>query len=127
MRLSVFFEIQCGPVRAVYFNKKPFAGSPEAPNSSLWPKVDVFGDRIRGYKYGHVVFEKSSSMKHAINRMTLTEPFILSTPEHPVASGLKKWKKEYNQDLLNDVEKTKELITGIKKVRRKTTMKNVKS
>ena len=65
----------------------------------MWPPVDTDGSLIRGFKCAFVVFEKASGCRAvtaALEKNATEEPLVLSTPERPVATGLKKWKREYN-------------------------------
>ena len=62
--------------------------------------MDTDGSLIRGFKCAFVVFEKASGCRAATaaleKNLSVEEPLVLSTPERPVATGLKKWKREYN-------------------------------
>ena len=65
----------------------------------MWPPVDTDGSLIRGFKCAFVVFEKASGCRAvtaALEKNATEEPLVLSTQERPVATGLKKWKREYN-------------------------------
>jgi len=89
-----------GPVKAVYFCRDLTDNLITVSDPSLWPPTDLEGANIRGYKCGFVVFEKAASMRSVLSETDLSAVHLLSSPEHPVASGLKKWKREYNARLL---------------------------
>ncbi len=93
-----------GPVQKVYLSVNASPG--------VDPLDDERADELKrylhtvrheaGFKYGYVVFEKPLSMKKAINEMDLSHPFILSTTENPIVTGLKKWKREFKSRILPD-------------------------
>jgi len=111
-------------IKAVYFCQNFTDLIVPSTNPSLWPLADVEGSKIRGFKCGFVVFEKAASMRSIWSEVDLSEPYILSAPEHPVATGLKKWKREYNSmvlcrklDLDNLAENVKTYVDQMDKAR----------
>ena len=41
-----------------------------------------------GFQFGYVVFEKPSAMNKALKEMDLSQPYIISTEEKPVVTGI---------------------------------------
>jgi len=109
-----------GKVKAVYFVKKLDDAADFTPgfeDPSVWPPVDTDGSLIRGFKCAFVVFEKASGCRAvtaALEKNATEEPLVLSTPERPVATGLKKWKREYNARLLHAKPDLDNLAENIK-------------
>jgi len=73
----------------------------------LWPTRDT-----SGFKFAYIVYEKPSSVKKALSDMDLSKPYILSDEENPILTGVKKWKREYNQSIIpeSEIEKLKASI-----------------
>lgn len=91
-----------GIVQKVYLSKKPSSSVSEANQRDyssidrfLWAKKDT-----SGFKHAYVVFEKASSLKKALSSMDLSKTYMLVDQENPVSTGVKKWKREYNQGLI---------------------------
>ena len=81
----------------------------------MWPPKDIDGSLIRGFKAGFVVFEKAAGCRAASTSLESDEDvLVLSPPEHPVATGLKKWKREYNARLLHAKPDMDNLAENIK-------------
>ena len=114
--LQRLFSDACGSVKAVYFDRHPVPTTLHhtVQDPSLWPPPDVFGAKIRGVKCAHVVFDKASSYRSALQTMDVTTTYVLSTPDHPVATGLRKWKREYNAVLLHKKQDLDNLAENIK-------------
>lgn len=85
-----------GPVNNVIFQRKP--QSSETP-------IDTTNE-LFCFKVAYVIFQKPSSIQKALN-LTSLEP--LSTEEHPIETGLKKWIKEYNSSI-TDHKKLQESV-----------------
>ncbi|KAF2886205.1 hypothetical protein ILUMI_19967 [Ignelater luminosus] len=84
-----------GPVKNVIFQNKP-------QSSETTDKTS----QVTGFKVAYVVFEKPASVQKALS-LTSLEP--LSTEDHPVETGLKKWIKEYNSSISNQEELQKSI------------------
>lgn len=78
----------CGSVQNVDIVKHPGAQTEETTSLVLPP------DTVKGFKVGFVVFKKLSSLDAALNLDSSTVK-VLSTPKHPVVTGMKKWVQEY--------------------------------
>lgn len=100
------------PVKLVrLFKDKPLLSLTIENNSdeNIWPRPDMLGRSIRGFKQAHVVFEKSTGVTNVINEVNNNPNriWLLSTSEQPVVNiGLRKWKREYNTAVIsNDAAK----------------------
>lgn len=87
--LSRIFAVN-GPIKKIYICDKASSGVTEEDqrdfdgvNRFLWPLQPSFG-----FKYAYIVFENASSVKKAMNSMDLTVPFIMSTEENPISTGM---------------------------------------
>jgi len=92
---------QNGKISKVYLSRKASSNLTEEDKRNyssiekhLWPIKDT-----SGFKFGYIVYEKEVSMKKAL-KMDLSHPFILSTEDNPVLTGAKKWKREYNEQIV---------------------------
>ena len=97
-----------GPVQNVYLEKRPnpgpcppaIAAQTEGLSRFLYPPPEI---RVGfGFKFAYIVFRSAAGMRNALKTMDLSQPRILSTPESPITTGLLKWKREYNEGILND-------------------------
>lgn len=95
-----------GDVADVLFSKKPSSdgsGKPAYPHFSHIESVE-------GFKVAYVVFSEEVSLKRAMAASSSKE-LILSTSDHRVATGLQKWRQEYNQQYVNPDELSEEIKT----------------
>merc|ERR1712001_171026 len=66
-------------------------------NRYLFPKKISMG-----FQFGYIVFEKPSAMNKALKEMDLSQPYIISTEEKPVVTGIRKWKRMHNNGIIPD-------------------------
>ncbi|KAI0211271.1 Ribosomal RNA-processing-like protein 7A [Lamellibrachia satsuma] len=81
-----------GKVEAVHLHKNPVDTPPETerpPSEFFSPHKDPSGHTV-----AYVVFKNTVSAKKAVKE---TKTRILSTPEHPISTGIAKWCKDYRQ------------------------------
>lgn len=86
---------QFGNVRSVELRDQP--GSSQHPG----PKLSSFfrPSEKQGFKVGYIVFENSPSVKAAKSHSP-SEPLVVSTGEHPVKTGVKKWIQQYKESFI---------------------------
>ncbi|KAK3090845.1 hypothetical protein FSP39_015129, partial [Pinctada imbricata] len=82
----------CGKVMHVYFHDKPNSGPPKENKSKYFP---LFPPN-KGFKVAYLVFKSPASVKKAI-QLPYDKPLILSTEEHPLQVGVKKWTHEFKE------------------------------
>ncbi|XP_067876065.1 ribosomal RNA-processing protein 7 homolog A [Heterodontus francisci] len=81
---------QCGPVTSVELREKPGPGSTsDAQKSKFFP-----GQLMQGFRVAYVVFKRAAGVKSAVSR-NLREPWVVSTSEHPLKTGVQKWIRDY--------------------------------
>ncbi|KAK6996578.1 Ribosomal RNA-processing protein 7 A [Halocaridina rubra] len=73
-----------GDIRNVYFHKKPSSDLPHIPKYPNFSKVTP----VKGFKVAYVVFTNVSGIKCAMEASS-ADVLILSTPEHPVLTGVR--------------------------------------
>ncbi|XP_078620789.1 ribosomal RNA-processing protein 7 homolog A-like [Branchiostoma floridae x Branchiostoma japonicum] len=95
---------RCGKVEAVHFCERPGGQIHTDDPSTFFPT----SQEIRTFKVAYVVFEKPSGLKKAAG-LKLSEPFVLSTRDEPVVTGMKKWCQKYTQDKPDIAELQSEL------------------
>jgi len=91
-----------GTVQKVFLSKKASSGVTDEESRDysgidrfLWPTKDT-----SGFKFAYIVYEKPSSVTKALHTMDLSQPYILSDEGNPIVTGIKKWKREYNQSII---------------------------
>ncbi|XP_075224922.1 ribosomal RNA-processing protein 7 homolog A isoform X2 [Lycorma delicatula] len=80
-----------GAVESVFIHNKPTSSAPHVENSKFF-KIHP---EIKGFKVAYIVFKNSLTVEEVMEVKSF-EPLILSTSEHPVTLGFKKWCIEYN-------------------------------
>jgi len=103
--LQRIFECN-GQVQKVFLAKKASSGLTDE-DSRDYSGVDRFlfpTKDTSGFKFAYVVYERPSSVTKALNTMDLSHPYILSDEENPIVTGIKKWKREYNQSIIPESE-----------------------
>uniref|UniRef100_UPI00398E896F ribosomal RNA-processing protein 7 homolog A n=1 Tax=Pristiophorus japonicus TaxID=55135 RepID=UPI00398E896F len=81
---------QCGPVTSVELQEKPGPGTkPETQKSKFFQ-----GQSVQGFRVAYVVFKRPSGLKCA-RSLNPQDPWVLSPREHPIATGLQKWIRDY--------------------------------
>ncbi|XP_078701188.1 ribosomal RNA-processing protein 7 homolog A-like isoform X2 [Branchiostoma floridae x Branchiostoma belcheri] len=96
---------RCGKVEAVYFCERPGGQIHTTDDTSKFFPRSL---EIRTFKVAYVVFEKPSGLRKAAG-LKLSEPFVLSTRDQPVVTGMKKWCQKYTQDRPDVAELQSEL------------------
>ncbi|XP_067830830.1 ribosomal RNA-processing protein 7 homolog A [Heptranchias perlo] len=90
---------QCGPVTSVELQEKPGPGTKsEAQQSKFFP-----GRSSQGFRVAYVVFKSPAGLKSA-GSLNLREPWVLSTSDHPVKTGLQKWIRDYRSNITDPGE-----------------------
>lgn len=98
-----------GPVENVFLQKIPSSGAPPVEISKYF--IDHPELRVgHGFKYAYIVFERPSSVQNAMKKMKVSEPRCLSTKENPIEIGLNKWRQEYRDGLITDLDGLKREI-----------------
>nr|XP_053648086.1 ribosomal RNA-processing protein 7 homolog A-like [Cherax quadricarinatus] len=93
-----------GKVQNVYFHKKPTSGPPQ---SAKYPHFSIVTP-VLGFKVAYIVFTHSSAVKKAM-AVPPSTVLVLSTKEHPVLTGVKKWHQQYNQQFISRITLNKEI------------------
>jgi len=102
--LSRLFS-NCGRVTRVYLHETPNSKAPPINESEFFKTVAD----LKGFKVGYVVFKNAGSIEKAL-RLPYDEPLILSTKEHPLQTGMKKWCAEYAESCKVDISGMQEEI-----------------
>ncbi|CAH1795248.1 unnamed protein product [Owenia fusiformis] len=89
--LKRLFTVEdCGKVEDVILQKKPSSTAKPKEESTFFRT----GELIKGFKVAYVVFRKENAVQKAI-KLPYGKPRILSTPDAPILTGMKKWCQEY--------------------------------
>ncbi|KAM9843888.1 ribosomal RNA-processing protein 7 homolog A [Aulostomus maculatus] len=68
----------------------------------------------KGFKVGYIVFQNSSSIK-VVKSHPHNASLVVSTPEHPVRTGVEKWIHQYKQSFIQP-DKLQEVVNSFMKV-----------
>ncbi|XP_048473287.1 ribosomal RNA-processing protein 7 homolog A [Rhincodon typus] len=81
---------QCGPVTSVELQEKP------GPSTKSKDQKSKFFSRplAQGFQVAYVVFKSSAAVKHAVS-LKAQKPWVLTTAQHPLRTGLQKWAEDY--------------------------------
>jgi len=95
-----------GAIQSVFLELQPNVGEPTKPSDKYFPNKSrdpyVTGN---GFKFAYVVFERASSVRKCMTNMNPDTVHVASTKQKPLLTGLKKWIKDYNEQVHNDPEK----------------------
>lgn len=84
--------------------KRAFSVAGTVKSVTFQNKIKDEDTKSSAFKYAYIVFKKTCGVENALNLKAVGP---LSTEEHPVLTGLRKWMKEYN-DKVKSVPKVKE-------------------
>jgi ribosomal RNA-processing protein 7 len=106
-----------GAVESVILQKAATSGPPPAQTDSGLNR-NVPDTRVGfGFKYAYIVFERPSSVHKTMEKMDVSFARVLSTKEHPIETGVNKWRQEYNNsicpnmaDLMDEIETSVTLL-----------------
>lgn len=93
-----------GKVENIYFQKKPSLATtapPKHPHFSLVKPVE-------GFKVAYIVFANEGGLRQAM-ASSPSKDLILSTPDNPVLTGIKKWRQEYNSQYVSPEDLSEEI------------------
>ena len=94
-----------GGIEAVYYELQPSVGPPPlpTPEDEIFrpdPETDPYAMES-GFKFAYVVFDRPHGVKNTMTKMNLNREYVVSTAEHPVITGVKRWNNEYNKQWWN--------------------------
>ncbi|XP_059496558.1 ribosomal RNA-processing protein 7 homolog A isoform X1 [Stegostoma tigrinum] len=81
---------QCGTVTSVELQEKP------GPSTKSKAQKSKFFSRplAQGFQVAYVVFKSSAAVKHAVS-LKAQEPWVLTTAQHLLRTGVQKWAEDY--------------------------------
>ncbi|XP_064594855.1 ribosomal RNA-processing protein 7 homolog A-like [Liolophura sinensis] len=80
----------CGKVQHVYFHTSPTSDPPVINRSKYFPESAL----VKGFRVAYVVFRSPGSIAKA-KSIPFEKARTLSTVDHPLLTGIKKWKQQY--------------------------------
>jgi len=112
--------LKSGPLEAVYLEHSPSVGPPPSPPQDrvTFPPTHPDSDPYRlanGFRFAYVVFQKQSGLRHALNKLSLEQPVIVTQLDPNITMGYKRWAKEYNEKLSVNEEELKKNINAYMK------------
>ncbi|XP_045616917.2 ribosomal RNA-processing protein 7 homolog A isoform X1 [Procambarus clarkii] len=93
-----------GKVQNVYFHKKPTSGPPQVAKYPYFSTVAP----VLGFKVAYIVFTHSSAIKKAMSVSPATV-LVLSSQEHPILTGVQKWRQQYNEQFVSQAKMNDEI------------------
>ncbi|XP_078093684.1 ribosomal RNA-processing protein 7 homolog A isoform X2 [Mustelus asterias] len=90
---------ECGPVASVELQEKPGPSTKSEGQKSKF----FSGPSAQGFRVAYVVFKSSAGVKAAVS-WKRREPWVLSTSQHPIKTGLQKWMQDYCSRIVNPGE-----------------------
>ncbi|XP_078388085.1 ribosomal RNA-processing protein 7 homolog A [Cetorhinus maximus] len=87
---------QCGSVTSVELQEKPGPSDKSETQKSKF----FSGRSVQGFRVAYVVFKSSAGVKAAVSSKP-REPWVLSTSERPVKTGLQKWIQDYSSRIID--------------------------
>ncbi|XP_039621601.1 ribosomal RNA-processing protein 7 homolog A [Polypterus senegalus] len=89
----------CGHICSIEMRDKPGPVEKDDSEQSKFFKAP----QPQGFSVAYVVFRKASGVA-AAKKLHPKKPVVLSTDDHPIKTGIKKWISEYRDSLINTEE-----------------------
>jgi len=91
-----------GPVEAVHMQHEPSVTPPPPPPcpQTIFRDLSSPYNLCSGFRFAYIVFSTPQGLRNCLTKMDLSQPFIVSTPEHPVITGVKLWAQQYNSQFV---------------------------
>jgi len=98
-----------GSIEAVHMELEPSVGAPSPRPHKYFPSARDPYATGNGFKFAYVVFQRASSVRKSMTHKESSKVHVASTNEKPLLTGLAKWARDYNQQVVD----IKELLADV--------------